>query len=108
DQLRKQRREALFEPEDLEREIERGQHGTPSASAYEHYDLAQSKQRVEQLLTVIHPRYALAIRLRVLEDQPREKAAEALGVSTATFDVVLHRAMAALKKALKSREGGAS
>ncbi|HEV8246703.1 MAG TPA: sigma factor-like helix-turn-helix DNA-binding protein, partial [Polyangiaceae bacterium] len=48
----------------------------------------------------INPRYAKAIQLRVLEERSREEAAAALEVSMATFDVVLHRAMAALRKAL--------
>jgi len=57
------------------------------------------------LLSTLNPRYAQAIRLRVLEEQSREDAARALGVSVATFDVVLHRALAALKRALASRNG---
>ena len=48
----------------------------------------------------MNPRYASAIRLRVLEERPREEVARELGVTVATFDVVLHRAMTALKKAL--------
>jgi RNA polymerase sigma-70 factor (ECF subfamily) len=58
---------------------------------------------VETLLGRIHPRYALAIRLRVLEERSREDAARELDVSVATFDVVLHRAMAALRKALQAQ-----
>ena len=50
-----------------------------------------------------NPRYADAIRLRVLEERSRDEAAQTLGVSVATFDVVLHRAMAALRKALSER-----
>ena len=105
DQLRRRKREALFGPEDLEREIECADLERQGPDAFEAHDLAQSKKQVLMLLETIHPRYALAIRLRVLEDQPRETAAQALGVSAATFDVVLHRAMAALKKALAARTG---
>ena len=36
----------------------------------------------------------------MLEEKPREEVAAALGVSVSTFDVVLHRALTALKKAL--------
>lgn len=101
DQLRKRKREMLFEPADLERELDRGEHdGDPDA--LERYDLQQSRQRVEALLSQINPRYALAIRLRVLEERSRESAAAELGVSVGTLDVVLHRAMAALKKALRA------
>ena len=55
---------------------------------------------VEDALAKINPRYAEAIRLRVLQERPREEVAAALGASPATFDVVLHRAMAALRKVL--------
>ena len=70
----------------------------------EQHDLAVARGRVERLLGRINPRYALAIRLRVLEERSREEAARELEVSVSTFDVVLHRAMAALRKAL-SAEG---
>ena len=59
---------------------------------------------MRDVLGRINPRYADAIRLRILEERSREEAALSLGVSVATFDVVLHRAMAALRKALS--EGG--
>lgn len=100
DQLRKRRRETLFGPEELQRELDRSEQQELGAAALEEYDLAQSRQRVEALLATIHPRYAVAVRLRILEAQPREAVARELGVSLATFDVVLHRAMAAIKKAL--------
>lgn len=48
----------------------------------------------------INPRYAQALSLRYLADLEPKDAAIALGVSTATFAVVLHRAQAALKKEL--------
>lgn len=105
DQLRKRRREALFEPSELEREIERGDEGLDPAEL-ERLDLAAARRRVEVLLDGLNPRYAQAIRLRVLEEQPRDVVAATLGVSVATFDVVLHRAMTALKRALAS-DGGA-
>ena len=105
DQLRRRKRESLFGPEDLERELDAVEVAQPTPDAFEAHDLARSRKQVADLLDTIHPRYALAIRMRVLEDQPREAVANALGVSTATFDVVLHRAIAALKKALASRSG---
>jgi RNA polymerase sigma-70 factor (ECF subfamily) len=54
--------------------------------------LEQTRARVAGVLSAIPPRYAEALRLRLLEARPREACAEALGVSPATFDVVLHRA----------------
>jgi len=103
DQLRARKRETVFQPEDLEREIDESQHAAREASRSEAHDLAFAKQRVLELVGRLHPRYARALTLRVLEERPREQCAAALEVSAATFDVVLHRAVAALKKEL-SRE----
>jgi RNA polymerase sigma-70 factor (ECF subfamily) len=100
DQLRAKKRELLFEPSDLERELEDAERDGRDAEAIERHDLAVARKRVEQVLGRINPRYARAIRLRVLEERSREEAAAELDVSVATFDVVLHRAMAALRRAL--------
>jgi RNA polymerase sigma factor (sigma-70 family) len=104
DMLRARKRELLFEPEDVERELERAERDAREADELERYDLNCAKQRVRDVLGRINPRYADAIRLRILEERSREEAALSLGVSVATFDVVLHRAMVALRKALP--EGG--
>ena len=48
----------------------------------------------------INPRYAEALSLRYLLGLDPKDAAKALGVSSATFAVVLHRAQTALKKEL--------
>jgi RNA polymerase sigma-70 factor (ECF subfamily) len=100
DQLRKRRRETVFQPEDLEREIDLAEREAQDALTSEAHDLAVAKQRVVELVGRLHPRYGRALTLRVLEERPREECAAALEVSTATFDVVLHRAVAALKKEL--------
>jgi RNA polymerase sigma-70 factor (ECF subfamily) len=100
DQLRSKKREVLFEAADLEREIDLAEREAKDAAALEAHDLALARKRVVELLDRINPRYAEAIRLRVLEERSREEAAQTLGVSVGTFDVVLHRAMAALKKAM--------
>lgn len=109
DSLRSRRRETLFDPDDMQREIDASEkdlsaHGEAELS--EKRDLADARARVDAALRKVNPRYAEAIRLRVLEERPREDVARALGVSVATFDVVLHRALTALKKALA--DGGAS
>ncbi len=106
DQLRARKREVLFEPADVEREIDDAANDSREADLIEQHDLAQARGRVDALLGRLNPRYATAIRLRVLEERSREEAAKQLEVSVATFDVVLHRAMAALKKALASDAGG--
>ena len=63
----------------------------------------EASAKIEDALSRIHPRYARAIRLRVLEGNAREDVARDLGVSPATFDVILHRAMQAMRKAVGSR-----
>jgi RNA polymerase sigma-70 factor (ECF subfamily) len=100
DQLRSRKRETLFQPEDLERELEHSERDARDAVASEAHDLATARQRVVLVVGRLHPRYARALTLRVLEERSREECAAALEVSTATFDVVLHRAVAALKKEL--------
>jgi RNA polymerase sigma-70 factor (ECF subfamily) len=104
DQLRhyRRKRETIFQPEDLEREIaiaDRQEQGQ-EAAASEAEDRAVAQERVRVVLSRMHPRYAQALTLRILEERPREECAAALSVTTATFDVVLHRAVAALKKEL--------
>ena len=100
DQLRARKREVLFQADDLEREVDRAERETREASELEAHDLALARSRVESVLGRINPRYAEAIRLRVLEERPRTEAAKTLGVSLGTFDVVLHRAMAAVRRVL--------
>jgi RNA polymerase sigma-70 factor, ECF subfamily len=104
DLLRKRRREVLFQPDDLQREVDDAEGTVPgadtSAEVIEQSDLAAARRKLERALSVLNPRYAKVIRLRILEERPREEVARELGVSTATFDVVLHRAMSALRKAV--------
>ena len=100
DQLRRRKRETVFQPEDLEREIDQSERDARDAVESEAHDLSVARQRVVELVGRLHPRYARALTLRVLEERPREECASTLEVSTATFDVVLHRAVAALKKEL--------
>jgi RNA polymerase sigma-70 factor (ECF subfamily) len=105
DQLRKKKRELLFDAADLEREIEAASSTEHSAQDLEALDLARGREQVHRVLARINPRYAAAIRMRVLEERSREDAAAELDVSVATFDVVLHRALGALKKALTAELG---
>ncbi|MGH7293298.1 MAG: RNA polymerase sigma factor, partial [Polyangiaceae bacterium] len=101
DQLRARKRLVLWEAEDVAREVDAAQTTTPVDQRLgEHRERAAARAKVEEALSRIHPRYARAIRLRVLEERSREDVARELEVSTATFDVVLHRAMQAMRKAL--------
>jgi RNA polymerase sigma-70 factor (ECF subfamily) len=111
DILRARRREILFEPDDLQREAEDAEKdlsdGDLTDALIERRDLDAARTKLERALDKINPRYATAIRLRIIEERPREEVAQTLGVSTATFDVVLHRAMSALRKAIAPQEPGA-
>jgi RNA polymerase sigma factor (sigma-70 family) len=108
DLLRKRRREVLFEPGDLEREVEDAERALaaddPAAEVFERRDLEAARRKLERALAEIHPRYAKVIRLRILDERPRDEVARELGVSASTFDVVLHRAMTALRKAVAPRD----
>ena len=100
DILRSRKREVLFEPADLERQLDDSPREPTSPEQLEEIDLDAARRRVAELLDRIHPRYADAIRLRVLEARTREEAAQQLGVSLGTFDVVMHRALSALRKVM--------
>jgi RNA polymerase sigma-70 factor (ECF subfamily) len=105
DHLRARRRLLLWDAEDVEREVDAAQTTTPIDQRLgEHRERQAARAKVEEALARIHPRYARAIRLRVLEERTREDVARELDVTTATFDVVLHRAMQALRKALGAPE----
>ncbi len=108
DQLRGRKRTLLWSPEDVQTELDATNTATPlDAKLSEARDRAAAKERVTKALEKINERYAMAIRLRVLEERSREEVAATLDVTVATFDVVLHRALAALRKVLEgSKEGG--
>ena len=101
DQLRAKKRVVLFEEEDLAREVDAANTQTPvEQQISDQRDREAARKKVEEALAKINPRYARAIRLRVLEERPRDEVAAELGVTPSTFDVLLHRAIASLKKAL--------
>jgi RNA polymerase sigma factor (sigma-70 family) len=98
DHLRANKRLRLVSDEVLETEA--SEEASADHALQEARDKDAMRARVEAALAKINPRYANAIRLRVLEEQPREEVARALEVTPSTFDVLLHRALAALKKEL--------
>lgn len=105
DQLRAKKRLLLFDAEDLEREVDAAETATPTDQKLsDQRDREAARHKVEDALGKINPRYARAIRMRVLEDKPRDEVAAELGVTPATFDVLLHRAIGSLKKALEALE----
>jgi RNA polymerase sigma factor (sigma-70 family) len=105
DQLRARKRLVLWDAEDVSRELDAAQTTTPlDQKLGEHRDRQAARAKVEEALGRINPRYAQAIRRRVLEEASREDVARELGVTPSTFDVVLHRAMQALRKALGAED----
>ena len=60
-------------------------------------DIEDTKDMVHRALEKLNPRYAKALRLRLLEDQSREECASKLEVSVSTFDVLFHRACKAFR-----------
>ena len=73
-------------------------------------DRERARTQIAVVLDELRPRYALALRFRLLEDLPRSECAQMLEVSVATFDVVLLRAVLAFRKLWAARfsedEGG--
>jgi RNA polymerase sigma-70 factor (ECF subfamily) len=103
DQLRARKRETPFDLDDLTREADSQNDVTGTDVRFvEAEEKKRAEAKVAGALAKIHPRYAEAIRLRVLQELPREEVAKALGATPATFDVILHRAMAALRKVLSA------
>lgn len=68
------------------------------ASVIEVEEHLEKRARLEEGLTALNERYRRVITLRLLEERPRDECAAALGVTLPHFDVLLHRALTALKK----------
>ncbi|MCA9690983.1 MAG: sigma-70 family RNA polymerase sigma factor [Nannocystaceae bacterium] len=67
--------------------------------AEEELQRAALRTRIDAILETLNPRYAAVLRLRLLEDRPREECAEELDVKLGTLDVLLYRACKSFKKA---------
>lgn len=107
DVLRSKKRETLFDPADLTRAVEAAERDLEDGlddQLCNERDRVAARDKLDKALASINTRYATAIRLRVLEEKSREEAAEVLGVTVPTFDVVLHRALASLKKSIHALE----
>jgi len=61
-------------------------------------EVAETRQSVQRALEKLNPRYALALKLRLLEDRDRDECARALTVTVGNFDVIFHRACKAFRK----------
>lgn len=61
-------------------------------------EVADTARDVNTSLSRINPRYAEALRLRLLEGRSREECATLLEITVGTFDVLLHRASKAFRQ----------
>ncbi len=102
DQFRRRKRTVVWSEEDVVQELDRAQDAAPRLDdeILQRQDLDAVRHKLHRALADLNPRYAEAIRLRVLAEESRESVAAKLGVGVATFDVLLHRALSSLKKKL--------
>jgi len=81
----------------IEETIERTM-STPPPSPERAPEIAETREQVRLSLDKLNPRYAQALRLRLLEDRDREECAALMEVTVGNFDVILHRACKAFRK----------
>lgn len=74
-------------------------HAGAEEALIDQQERALSLKTMSIAMDALNDRYRQAITLRLLEERSREECAEALGVTLGNFDVILHRALAALRKA---------
>jgi RNA polymerase sigma-70 factor (ECF subfamily) len=99
--VRKAAGESLCAPADIAREIEEGQ--ADSSRLGEAYDQMRARSYVERALEGLGTQHAEALRLRLLEERPREELAARWGVTENAVDQRVHRAKVALRAALGAR-----
>ena len=79
-------------------QAEPGPEVSGSATPDRGLELEDTRRMVETSLSRLSERYAQVLRLRLLEELPREECAAILGVKMGNFDVLLHRAAKAFRK----------
>ena len=60
-------------------------------------EMEETRILVERALSGLNPRYATALRLRLLEERDRQECADIMEVKVGNFDVILHRACIAFR-----------
>jgi RNA polymerase sigma-70 factor (ECF subfamily) len=60
-------------------------------------DLLEVRELIEESLNQLNPRYAQALRLRLLDDRDRTECAEIMNITIGNFDVLFHRAAKAFR-----------
>ena len=61
-------------------------------------EVEETRIAVDAALEQLNPRYAQALRMRLIEDRDRDECAQAMDVTVGNFDVILHRAAKAFRK----------
>lgn len=79
-------------------------HPAADAQLIANQERQASQHRIEAALANMNERYQLAIRLRLIEELPREECAARMDVTISTFDVVFFRATKAFRKQYGERE----
>ncbi len=74
-------------------------HAGADEALIERQERDAARAQLERALGTLNERYRRAVELRVLEERTREECAQEMGVTVGNFDVILHRALAALRKA---------
>ena len=64
-------------------------------------NLNNLKDKVAAVLSSLQPRYAEALRMRLIDGVPRTECAGRMSVTPGTFDVLLHRAVCAFEREWK-------
>lgn len=97
---RRQRRGRLEER--LERHVQATEpvhHAGAETALIEAEERAGNAQTLAAAMGTLSERYRRAITLRLIEERSREECAATMGVTLGNFDVILHRSLAALRKA---------
>lgn len=105
DQARRRQRQHKLEDR-FERhvnEVEPLHHAGADEAIIEAQERAVTAQSLKTAMGTLHERYRRAIELRLVDERSREECAAVLGVTVGNFDVILHRALAALRKAYGQR-----
>lgn len=74
--------------------------GSPEAALIALQERRLNEARLRTAMQALNPRYRQAVELRLVEERPREACARELGITVGNFDVVLFRALKALRKQL--------
>jgi RNA polymerase sigma-70 factor (ECF subfamily) len=65
-----------------------------------------NRMRIDETLLLLSERYRDAIRLRLIDELPREECARVMAITVGNFDVLLFRAVRAFRKRFGERETG--